>query len=325
SWSWNFTGGTPTTSIDSIPKIIYNTAGTFPVSLAASNNIGSNTITTQNNYVVVLPTSSQYSATDLSESFETGTFPNSLWTVYNSNGIGWFKTTSIGYTGTSCLKLNNASNLTGSVDEFISATYDFSTISNPSLYFRMAFAKKSTSGSDALKVFVSIDCGKTWKLKYSKSGNGLATVAINTGTFTPASQTDWRLEKVNLSAYTGMTNVRFKFQFNYQSGNNLYIDDINFGQVLSVDENLNRAISFSVFPNPATGNRFGVSFNLEENSAVKISLINVEGKIIELLNQTLQAGHQLLYFNPATVASGIYFIRIEDEKNNSYTQRIILD
>lgn len=45
SWEWIFEGGTPSTSTDQNPQgIIYNTEGSFSVTLKASNEIGENTI-----------------------------------------------------------------------------------------------------------------------------------------------------------------------------------------------------------------------------------------------------------------------------------------
>ncbi|PKP18893.1 MAG: hypothetical protein CVU05_12595 [Bacteroidetes bacterium HGW-Bacteroidetes-21] len=45
SWSWSFTGGTPATSTVQNPVVTYNTAGTYAVSLTATNSNGSNTVT----------------------------------------------------------------------------------------------------------------------------------------------------------------------------------------------------------------------------------------------------------------------------------------
>lgn len=52
SWAWTFEGGTPASSTEQNPVISYNTPGTFRVSLAASNNQGSNT-STRNGYIIV--------------------------------------------------------------------------------------------------------------------------------------------------------------------------------------------------------------------------------------------------------------------------------
>ena len=55
SWSWQFPGGTPSTSnVSNTTNIQYNTPGIYSVTLTASNINGNNTIT-KNNYITVLP------------------------------------------------------------------------------------------------------------------------------------------------------------------------------------------------------------------------------------------------------------------------------
>ena len=45
SWSWSFEGGTPATSTDQNPTVTYNTAGTYDVTLTATNAYGSDSET----------------------------------------------------------------------------------------------------------------------------------------------------------------------------------------------------------------------------------------------------------------------------------------
>ncbi|KZS41133.1 hypothetical protein AWE51_23575 [Aquimarina aggregata] len=45
SWSWSFPGGSPSTSTQENPTVIYNTVGAFDVSLTTTNQDGSNTLT----------------------------------------------------------------------------------------------------------------------------------------------------------------------------------------------------------------------------------------------------------------------------------------
>lgn len=56
SWSWTFTGGTPSTSTTKNPTVTYNTAGTYNVTLTATNAYGSNTLT-KTNYITVTASS----------------------------------------------------------------------------------------------------------------------------------------------------------------------------------------------------------------------------------------------------------------------------
>lgn len=52
SWSWTFTGGTPAASAAQNPVIVYNTAGTYNVTLQATNSFGSGTLT-KTTYITV--------------------------------------------------------------------------------------------------------------------------------------------------------------------------------------------------------------------------------------------------------------------------------
>ncbi|HRP91083.1 MAG TPA: PKD domain-containing protein [Edaphocola sp.] len=57
SWSWNFSGGTPSTSTQQNPTVTYNTAGTYDVSLTATNAYGSD-IETKVGYITITNQSS---------------------------------------------------------------------------------------------------------------------------------------------------------------------------------------------------------------------------------------------------------------------------
>lgn len=58
SWTWNFTGGTPSTfNGKTPPEITYNTPGSYPVTLTVSNAFGSDDSTIQNMVVVNEPPS----------------------------------------------------------------------------------------------------------------------------------------------------------------------------------------------------------------------------------------------------------------------------
>jgi PKD repeat protein len=52
SWSWTFNGGTPANSSSQNPTVTYNTAGTYSVSLTATNAAGNDT-ETKTNYITV--------------------------------------------------------------------------------------------------------------------------------------------------------------------------------------------------------------------------------------------------------------------------------
>ncbi len=71
SWSWTFTGGTPSSSTDQNPSVVYNTPGIYDVSLTVSDGSGSET-ETKYNYITVLETPAQAGTPDGSDTVCTG-------------------------------------------------------------------------------------------------------------------------------------------------------------------------------------------------------------------------------------------------------------
>lgn len=61
SWSWTFDGGTPSTSTDQNPSVVYNTPGEYDVTLTVSNGTDTKT-ETKLNYITVLETPGQADA-----------------------------------------------------------------------------------------------------------------------------------------------------------------------------------------------------------------------------------------------------------------------
>ena len=54
SWQWTFAGGSPSSSTQQNPSVVYNQPGTYPVTLLVSNAGGNNTLT-QNGLITVYP------------------------------------------------------------------------------------------------------------------------------------------------------------------------------------------------------------------------------------------------------------------------------
>ncbi|MCF8244899.1 MAG: PKD domain-containing protein [Saprospiraceae bacterium] len=83
TFAWTFPGGTPGTSSAQNPSVTYSTAGTYTVTLTASNSAGSNT-STQTNYITVNTT--PLAGYTSSVSGTTATFTN---TSTNATSYGW--------------------------------------------------------------------------------------------------------------------------------------------------------------------------------------------------------------------------------------------
>jgi PKD repeat protein len=98
SWSWTFTGGTPSTSNERNPLVTYSTPGIYNVSLTATNSAGSNT-NTKTDYITVTEYVVTYCASSGSNtskewinSVALGSFTK---TSGSNNGYGNFTTPAI--------------------------------------------------------------------------------------------------------------------------------------------------------------------------------------------------------------------------------------
>jgi PKD repeat protein len=309
TWQWNFPGGTPSSSIDPNPSIQYNTAGTYDVSLTVTNASGTSSYTDVGS-VVVSPAVGQYTV-PYSEGFESITFPGTEWIVENEGGNGWVQSTIAAHTGTKSVYLNNyIGNTTNSTDIFITPTYDLTWVTQANLTFWLAFAARSSTSTDQLKVYASTTCGQIWNIRYNKTGTTLSTAGIVTSNFVP-SGSQWRQETVNISSssYNNKPNVRFKFEYLQSNGNNMYIDDLNLTGTVGVDEVFEQSLDFSVYPNPVRS-RASIDFTLTEKSNVVIDVVDVLGRVVNKIEETRLDAGEYQFELPAGLNSGLYSVRL---------------
>ena len=90
SWSWSFPGGSPATSTASSPSVIYSTAGTYDVTLTATNADGSDT-ETKLGYITVTsaPTEVELSFSDFEGGWGIWTDGGGDCELYTSGTYAW--------------------------------------------------------------------------------------------------------------------------------------------------------------------------------------------------------------------------------------------
>lgn len=228
SWSWTFTGGVPATSTLQNPSVVYNTPGTYAVTLTATNASGSDS-ETKTAYITVTSALSL----PLTEGFESTTFVPANWISKdaNLNGEVWVRNSTLGAYGTSaaCAMWDNYTHdEAGARDELQTPKYNFSSISTATLTFDVAYARYDAANSDSLAVLVSTDCGVTFTQVYLKGGTTLSTnggIDVSSK-FTPTTS-QWRNESISLSSYAGQASVMIAFQNRGHYGQPIYLDNIN--------------------------------------------------------------------------------------------------
>lgn len=322
TWDWTFTGGTPATANTQNPSVAYNTPGTYNVSLTVGNG-GSTTSASEIDYITVLPSTG--APAPFSEGFESGaTVPNADWLVDNPDGIGWTVVNNAAFDGTYSIRLNNYSNSDGALDAFESTSYDLTALSNVVLTFNYSYVKRQNSNNERLKIYVSNDCGNSWSLRKQLAGSQLPTGSNSNSPWVPSSQSDWEEVTIdNISSAYLVENFRFKFEFESNEGNNIYIDNINLGVAASIAEEGEQIGSFNVYPNPLE-NGSVVTFDLTETNEVIVELYNAMGqKVVDLGGGYFGAGEHRVLINSAQLSAGFYFVKLS-VGNNTYTKKVLV-
>lgn len=328
TWSWSFPGAIPSFSSDTNPMVVYPNPGVYDVTLTVSNIDGSTTLL-RSGHVVVSSNPANFNV-PYSEGFENMTsFPGTGTDWYINNTLGtnpWALTGLASYAGTNSIFINNFINTpTGTVDEFITPSFDLSNVSNASLAFQLAFARKLSSSADSLKVYVSKDCGASWALRYNKNGAALAT---NTSLFPSQAffpqAADWRLETVNIASptYNNQPNIKFLFRYYQSAGNNIFIDNLNLSGTVGVNEVFSEQLNLQLYPNPSN-EFFYLSFELQKPSSTKIDFMDLSGKhLMTITTGNMDSGEHLVKVEKS-VSAGMYLIKITTDEGAAYKRVVI--
>jgi PKD repeat protein len=324
TWSWTFPGGTPGTSSDSMPVIQYNTPGTYNVTLTVSNAAG-NDSKTLTGVVMVSSATATYSSWQYTEGFESITsLPSTDFYVINRGGPAWNVVTGPNQAGVKSVKLVNDINEAGQVDELIGPSINLSVIPSPVFTFWVAYAQAASTDADRLQVWTSTNCGQTWTLRYSKSGTLLSTVSPTPNPFVPTNAiTEWKQETVNLGSSASSANLRYKFVFTSDGGNNIYLDNINISGANGISEQ-GYAYGLSLFPNPMNDGAT-LSFSMKEKQDVVIRITDVLGRTVRsIYSGEVNAGPQQFEMNRNGLQGGIYFVVVETG-GFRLTQKLVID
>jgi PKD repeat protein len=314
SWNWTFTGGTPNTSASQNPTITYNTAGVYDVTHRPTTTAGTDVIT-KSSIITVNSLTADYNS-PVTDGFENSTQFNNDWTFNGSDNFNWTRTGAAASTGSSSVTITNFAASSGDVDELISPSYDLSASSGKQVKFKVAYANKSGTTADKLFVYYSLNCGQSWSLKKPFVNALLTTAPNHSNSFVPTSA-EWTEHLMDFTGNGSATNFRLKFEFTGDGGNNIYIDDINIGGHVGVDEFSNVG-NFSVYPNPTNASA-KISFSLlEDVDNLRVTVKNSLGQeVTSIINgASFNVGKYTLNIDEQEIlSSGIYFVEFNADNN----------
>lgn len=320
---WNFGNSWPPSSTQAHPLVVYPFKGIYDVSLnVMDGNI--NLTETKNNYITVLSNYPDYLADNFSESFENQQFFDTSYIQQKDfYGNGFTITSNAAIQGNKSIHFNNFVNNNGNQKAaFISPSFDFSQLTSPKLKFSYSYARKNstTINNDEFNIYTSDDCGKTWIIKFGLSGSTMATANPTFMNFVPSSNSDWRTFTIPLGTVNS-SNVRFKFEFKGNDGNNFYLDDINIsGLAVSIAENKLDDNKVVVFPNPTKNADVNMEIS-EELKSDNIS-IHVYGMKGELMH-SVKTNNNKIVIPSSNFSKGIYLIKINID-GEQLTKKIVV-
>ncbi len=171
----------------------------------------------------------------IEESFMSPTFPPKDWKVSNpDNDITWERNATIGKKQPGSAWFNDWNNNSNFLyDDLMMPRYSFTEVDSVILSFQLAAAVYSAVDQgipiDTLTLLLTTDCGNTFTPIYKKWGAALQTINFQPEIeFFPQSQSQWRLDSVNLSKWLNFSEQQFQvlFRFNGNFENNIFIDDV---------------------------------------------------------------------------------------------------
>ncbi len=201
SWSWTFTGGTPSSSTAQNPTVTYNTAGTYTVTLVATNAAGSDS-ETKTGYIVVnapqLPVADFTASPTTVEEGSTVQFTDQT----TNTPLSWSWSFPGGTPSTSTAQNPTVTyNTVGTYNVTLTATnsagsdgetktgYITVTEVQPTIGITTVYSTSSTNGSRRAMPFTMSENGTITSVSmYHTGGSGSMILAVYGGTSAPSSR-----------------------------------------------------------------------------------------------------------------------------------------
>ncbi|HNI04401.1 MAG TPA: PKD domain-containing protein [Flavobacteriales bacterium] len=275
TYAWSFPGGTPSTSTEKYPTVVYSAPGSYDVTLIVTDNGISDTATSTAFISQALPVD----ALDYTEDFESGGFRPG-WTFHGPNGTGgnWAVRDDAGGFGSSTHAMaydNFYTDLGGARDAVWTEKLGPVDAQNLTLSFDVSYAQYGGQYSDTLAVRVSIDCGATWTEVYVKGGDELATAPDTQDAFVPTAD-QWRYEEVPLQQFLGQPEWIIAFENRGHYGNVIRVDNINLAPLWFGVEDVGSSSGLNVYPNPAQDRLEVRAYGL--NGATTLRVLDAAGR-----------------------------------------------
>lgn len=332
SRTWIFEGGSPGVSNEENPVVTYSQPGWYSAGLLVSDGSSQLTEVKTKLVKVIGEAENQLPHSEGFEDYFTFEGVNDqVWFKQNRGGeVPWEITTQAAISGAKSAMVANYGMASGTISVFESETFAAANTLGPlSLSFKYAHAQRTDEDEDMLLIWAKRSCDTNWSIRRTINTNQLPTVSeLHNGVFVPSGPQDWREVVIsNMTSSFQTDGFRLKFEFVSGNGNNIYLDDINLidGVTLSADDRVEGIASgISVWPNPSTSE---MSLRWETQSAsghTSIDLYDVSGRhTAQLYQGTLGSGIHEHTVQMDQVSPGVYIAIIQSALLPPRTVRIV--
>lgn len=323
SWSWTFDQGTPTSSTDQNPTCVWNTAGTFDITLIASNANGAGTAVTKQ-ITIIDPASTN----NLNVTFEecvtnwTGDFAPYQWTTVDvDGGAVWGDFSDVGVTGPMAFNVYDHTEAMATVGNGLAphggnkAGMVMNTVTASAPNNDWFISPQITLGTGSSISMWAASLSTDW-------GAEEFYIAVSTTDNLPASFTNVSPLNTPGEAYTNYTadlsaydNTQIYVGIHCVSNDHfvLFVDDIQITTLIGIDEN--NATSVRVFPNPSNG-----TINVENAQGSSIMIYNLIGEVVA----SQAKANKFESFDLSALSNGTYLVKVISEAQVS-TQKVVIN
>ncbi|HRH38176.1 MAG TPA: PKD domain-containing protein, partial [Flavobacteriales bacterium] len=224
-WNWSFPGGSPSTSTNRSPLVVYSAAGSYSVTLTVTDAYGSSTKT-----ITTFVTYANFTATApiLANAEDQAVTPTG-WRLDNPDALDtWSNVNVTGADGnaTRAWRIDYYYyNAPGQLDRLITPVITLGGSAGTHLKFHHAYKPYGASYTDGLRVEISTNCGQNWTQLYYAEALALGTTTTGTSPWEPTAANQWLLHDIDISAYDGQS-VVIRFSGVNDYGDRLYLDNI---------------------------------------------------------------------------------------------------
>ncbi|MCS7296662.1 MAG: M43 family zinc metalloprotease [Bacteroidia bacterium] len=186
---------------------------------------------------------------------------------------------------------------------------------------------------DTLSVYISQDCGSTWRLLYEENGEsldieGVPIQALNSSypaELVPPQGPNgkWRRKKVRIpDEYKGST-VLIRFENRTGMGNTLYLDSVHINDAQLIPATLSTESAVIRFiPNPVQGDIGWLSIQGVQASVLSYELLEPTGRLLR--SGSLEVGTEAIPIPLHGIPSGVYLLVVRQPSASPLFHRIVV-